>query len=80
MTAYGLPTLQDPESYEIRGRHVLRGSLAQAHFRKFHRAHPQGSRRKDVFRTYGPVLRDGICRPKSVALKRPPLQSRLGYL
>ena len=34
MTAYGLPMLQDPESYEIRGRHVLRVSLAQAHFRE----------------------------------------------
>ena len=67
------PALSDPGDYEICGRHVLRGSRGHAHFSKFRWPRPSGSQRQDYFRTYGPVLRAGICGVKYAALKQHPL-------
>ena len=52
----------------MRGWHVIWGSCGQAHFRKYQRSSSPGSRRQDSFRTYGPVLRAGICRLRCAAL------------
>ena len=53
------------------------GQPRTSSFRKYHRARRLGSRQKGSCKTYGPVLRAGVCRPRCAACKRPPCQVRL---